>query len=417
MGTTLEENLRMIRDTIQYLVSKDREVIFDSEHFFDGFKANPTYALEVIKTAYESGAKIVTLCDTNGGSLTWQVEDALRYVKNAVKGPLGIHTHNDSGLAVANTLIALKEGAIHVQGTMNGLGERCGNADLCQILPILIFKMKKRCLISSKPIEEQLKGLTELSRYIYELANVRPISSQPYVGKNAFRHKGGVHIDAMIKESKAYEHIDPILVGNRRDLLVSELSGKAGIVKLAEDIGLKIDLEVISSVIRKVKDLEALGFQFEDAKASVQLMILRALKNYQEPFRLKYWKILVERNEYNDERIEAEISLDVNGDSYYEKAEGKGPVHALDNALRKVLLKKFPELKDVNLSNYKVSVVDSTVYGTASIVRVFAEFFDGKNSYATCHASQNIIEASAKAIGDGYIYWLSLKRLKLNNKD
>jgi len=409
LNTTLEENLNMIQDTIKYLISKGKEVIFDAEHFFDGFKANPSYALEVVKVAYDAGAKLVTLCDTNGGSLTWQVEEAIKRLKDYVKCPLGIHTHNDSGLAVANTLVAVKEGITHVQGTINGLGERCGNADLCQILPALIFKMKKKCLISSKPEEEQLKNLTELSRYIYELANIRPIPSQPYVGKNAFRHKGGVHIDAMLKESRAYEHINPTLVGNDRDLIVSELSGKAGILKLAEDIGLKLNKDTLSSVIKKVKDLEALGFQFEDAKASVQLMILRSLKDYQEPFNLKYWKVLVERGEY--ERIEGEVSVDVNGESYHEKAEGKGPVHALDKALRRVLLRKFPELKDVNLVNYKVTVVDSSVYGTASLVRVFAEFYDGKMNWATCYASQNIIEASAKAISDGYIYWLNLKRI------
>jgi 2-isopropylmalate synthase len=410
--TSLDENLKMIYDTIDYLKKHGYEVIFDAEHFFDGYKENKDYALATINEAVAAGAKVTVLCDTNGGALTWEIGKIVEEVISSFKVSIGIHAHNDSGLAVANTLEAVKKGAMHVQGTINGLGERCGNADLCQVLPALIFKMGKSCLTSLKPLNKQLTDLKNISSYVSQLANIETLPNHPYVGKYAFSHKGGMHIDAIIKESKAYEHINPELVGNSRDLLISELSGKAAIIEAGKQIGINLTgkNDVVNDVLKKVKELESKGCQFENAKASVQIMIYDELTKEERPFEIMYWRITTERD--GGISSECDVVVKVGSNLYKERASGSGPVHALDIALRKILRKHFPCLEKVELKNYKVSVVDSNVHGTASVVRVFVEFGDGDRVWATTYASQNIIEASAVAIADGYTYKLILDKIK-----
>jgi len=405
LHTTPEENLRMISDSIKYVVGHSRGVIFDAEHYFDGFKSDPEYALSVVKTAEEAGSETVVLCDTNGGTLTLDVEKIVRKTVSELGCKVGIHCHNDSGLAVANTLVAVEAGAVHVHGTINGFGERCGNADLCQVIPALKLKMRRDVLGSGRVSDERLKELTALSRYVYELMNIPPSPHQPYVGSGAFSHKAGMHVDAMLKRSEAYEHIDPELVGNRRRFLASELSGRSGIVKVASELG--VDLrgrgDVVEAVLRRVKELESEGYHLENADATMTLIILRELGSDVEPFKVRRW--MVETVKEVEPKVRAEVVVGVEGKDYFEGGEGVGPVHSLDIALRKALIRRFPQLEDVRLVNYKVSVVDS-VKGTASVVRVFIEFRDNGHSWATTSVSENIIEASEAALAEGYIYWL-----------
>jgi len=411
LQTTLDENLRMVQDSIEYLRNHNLNVIFDAEHFFDGFKDNHEYALNVAKKAEEAGASVIVLCDTNGGTLTTDIQNIVKKVKAELKVPIGIHCHNDSGLAIANTLIAVLEGASHVQTTINGLGERCGNADLCQLLPTLQLKMGIRALVNDKPINEQLKGLSDISKYVYELTNLPPNPYQPYVGKNAFAHKGGVHIDAILKQPRAYEHIDPSLVGNRRELSISELSGRAGVMNMALRLGIKLDKQsdVVDKVLNEIKRMEAQGYHFEDANATVHLIFLKALGYNLYPFQVKLWRVSTMKNSFKF--TSGEVMVKVDDEVLYEASIGVGPVHALDQALRKALLKCFPQLKNVNLINYKVTVVDSAS-GTASTVRVFIEFKDNSFQWATTAVSDNIIDASATALIDGYAYRLIIEKIK-----
>ncbi|MCP8306461.1 MAG: citramalate synthase [archaeon] len=411
LQTTLDENLEIVRDSIEYLKNHDLNVIFDAEHFFDGFKGNHEYALRVVKTAEEAGAEVIVLCDTNGGTLTPDVQHIVEKVKAELKAPLGIHCHNDSGLATANAVIAISAGVRHIQCTINGLGERCGNTDLCQILPILHFKMGLRALYNDKPIDEQLKNLSTLSKYVYDLTNLPPDPYQPYVGKNAFAHKGGVHIDAILKQPKAYEHIDPILVGNRRELSISELSGRASVANMAQGLGLKLDKrsDVVDKVLEEIKSMEAQGYRVEDADATVHLILLRAMGYELYPFKVQRWSVSTIKNGVNF--TSGEIMVKVGDEVLHEVSVGVGPVHALDQALRKALLKRFPQLKNVTLLNYKVTVVDSGS-GTASTVRTFIEFKDHDLQWATTALSENIIEASATALIDGYAYRLILDEVR-----
>ncbi|MCP8323817.1 MAG: citramalate synthase [Candidatus Methylarchaceae archaeon HK02M2] len=411
LHTTLEENLAMVKDSIEYLKSHDINVIFDAEHFFDGFKDNYEYAVRVVKTAEKAGANVIVLCDTNGGTLTMDIQNIIEKVKVELETPLGIHCHNDSGLAIANTIISIFTGVRHIQCTINGLGERCGNTDLCQILPTLHFKMGLRALSNDKPINEQLKKLLTLSKYVYNLVNLPPNPYQPYVGKNAFAHKGGVHIDAILKQPKAYEHIDPILVGNRRELSISELSGRASIVNMAQELGLKLDKQsdIVDKVLEKIKLMEAQGYRVEDAIATLHLILLRVMGYQLDPFQVKRWKVSTMKNEINF--TSGEIMVKVGDEVLHEVSVGVGPVHALDQALRKALLKCFPQLKNVKLLNYKVTVVDSGS-GTASSVRTFIEFKDNDFYWATTAVSEDIINASAMALVDGYTYRLILHELK-----
>ncbi|MFQ6134725.1 MAG: citramalate synthase [Nitrososphaerales archaeon] len=403
--TTLEENLKMIADSIRYLRENGREVIFDAEHYFDGFKSDPEYAVKTVRTAEEAGARAIVLCDTNGGTLTYDVERIVAQTVAELDSKVGIHCHNDSGLAVANTLAAVKAGATHVHGTINGFGERCGNADLCQVIPTLKFKMDLDVLGSGKTSEDSLKALTSLSRYVYELTNISPNSHQPYVGSGAFSHKAGMHVDAILKNSGAYEHIDPELIGNERRFLISELSGRSGIMRVASDLGLNLEerKDVAVRVLQRVKKLESEGYHLENADATMRLIFLKELGQSIEPFKIKRWKVSTLKE--IETRVKAEVTVEVNEEEYHEVGEGVGPVHSLDIALRKALLRRFPQLDRVRLVNYKVTVVDS-VTGTASSVRVFIEFRDDGHSWATTSVSRNITEASETALAEGYIYWL-----------
>lgn len=408
--TSLENNLDMVYDSVTYLREHGLKVIFDAEHFYDGFKANPSYALRVLKTAEEAGAFRIVLCDTNGGSLPFEVYEATRRVKGEVKVGLGVHCHNDSGMAVANTIMAVMAGAIQVQGTINGLGERCGNADLCQVIPALELKLGVKALAVDRPREERLRGLTKLSSYVYELAHIQPNPYQPYVGKYAFAHKAGVHIDAVMKACRAYEHVDPELVGNRRLIAASEVVGRAGVVSKAREMGLELreDDEATARILREIKELEYQGYQLENADATLLLLMLRCMGIYEEMFKVLSWRTITEARDGGvvaESSIKAKVGVEV----VHEISEGLGPVHAQDLALRKALSRAYPEALKVQLVNYKVSVIDSGM-GTASRVRVFIEFTDGERGWATVGVSTNILEASKMALVDGYDYYLQLSR-------
>ncbi len=408
LKTTLEENIRIIRESVSFLKSKGLEVIYDAEHFFDGYRNNPEYALQTILTAQEAGADLICLCDTNGGSLPLDIMNIVGTVTEQVKVPVGIHAHNDGELAVANSLVAVRAGAVQVQGTINGYGERCGNANLCSVIPNLVFKMGCECIP-----EEKLVGLTELSRYVSELANLNPNPHQPYVGNSAFAHKGGVHVSALLKNPETYEHIKPELVGNVRRVLVSELSGMSNIVYKAEELKLNIDLSHTNpetkAVLEQIKNLEHQGYQFEGAEASFELLLRKGFNGYQEPFNLETLRIILEKREDNDIYSEAIIKLKVGDEIVHTAAEGNGPVNALDNALRKALEGFYPEIRDMKLADYKVRVLDGNA-GTAAQVRVLIETHDKHGSWGTVGVSSNIIEASWQALVDSIAYGLLKKK-------
>ena len=408
LKTTLDENIRIIGDSVRFLKSQGLEVFYDAEHFFDGYKYNPDYALRTIKAAEEAGADLICLCDTNGGSLPLEVMDTVSQVVSRVSIPVGIHAHNDGELAVANSLVAVQAGAIQIQGTINGYGERCGNANLCSIIPNLVFKLNYECIPA-----EKLAGLTELSRYVNELANLNHNPHQSYVGNSAFAHKGGVHVSALLKNPETYEHIQPERVGNIRRVLVSELSGMSNIIYKAEELNLDIDLSQTNpetkAVLEQIKDLEHQGFQFEGAEASFELLLRKAFNGYQEPFSLEAFRILLEKREDNDIYSEAIIKLKVGDQIVHTAAEGNGPVNALDNALRKALEGFYPEIPEMKLADYKVRVLDGNE-GTSALVRVLIETHDKHDSWGTVGVSSNIIEASWQAIVDSIAYGLLKKR-------
>jgi 2-isopropylmalate synthase len=400
----MEENLAMIYDSVKYLKKKGKEVVYDAEHFFNGFKDNPEYAIKTLQIAEEAGADCLVLCDTNGGSLPFEVEEIVANVVRIVKTPLGIHAHNDSDTAVANSLSAVKSGAVHVQGTINGLGERCGNGNLCSIIPALNLKMGLAALN-----QKQLSKLTAVSRYISEVANVAPNDHQPYVGLSAFAHKGGIHVSAVERKSETYEHIVPEVVGNHRRILVSELSGKSNILFMAQKMGLELDPNKpeTKEILQTVKELEHEGYQFEAAEASLEILIKKATGHYKKFFELKGFKVIVEKR--NEELVsEATIKLFVGGEEVHVAAEGDGPVNALDSALRKGLGKFYPQLKEMHLVDYKVRVLN-TGAATAAKVRVLIESQDQNNIWATVGVSENIIEASWKALVDSIEYKLLKK--------
>lgn len=399
---TPEENIQLITDTIDYLREHGLDVIFDAEHFYDGFKDNKDYAIEVVKAALDSKARTIVLCDTNGGSLFNDVKSITTYVRNIVGCQLGVHTHNDSGLAVANTLIAVESGVRHVQGTINGLGERCGNADLCQIIPNLKLKMGYDVLKN----KDGLKMLTKVSRYVYEVTGMPEILGQPYTGRNAFAHKAGVHVDAVLKNPRSYEHVEPTLVGNSRIVSVSELSGRSVLVNMAKELGLELSKQDMARCLEEVKRLEAEGYHLELADATVKLLMLKSLGIDPTCFKVTFW--WVETSKSKDSPVSrAIVSVDIGGNVIAAIGEGVGPVHALDVALKEALSSKFQELKDTKLVNYKVSVVDSED-GTAASVRVFVEFMCKDASWTTTYVSKNILEASLNAIVDGYVYKLGV---------
>jgi 2-isopropylmalate synthase len=411
LKVSLEENLAMIEDTIRYLLQEGREVIYDAEHFFDGYKENREYALSTLKVAQESGAKRIVLCDTNGGTMPFEIEEIIKEVKGLISVPLGIHAHNDSGVGVANSIMAVRSGCVHVQGTINGYGERCGNADLCSIIPNIRLKLGLDCIG-----DKDQRSLTEVSRFVREVANLVPNHHQPYVGHSAFSHKGGVHVDAVKKNPKTYEHIDPELVGNHRHILVSELAGGTTILhKAAEfEIPLKKGSKEMEKVLRRLKDLEAEGYEFEAADASFELLVRRDIGSYKHFFDLKSFRVIVERREDGGLLSEATVKLEVNGKPRYTVAEGDGPVNALDNALRQALADFYPALNDVHLTDYKVRVLDPAS-GTAAKVRVLVTSSDKKGSWDTVGVSENIIEASWNALVDSIEYTLLKKSSKTSS--
>ncbi|MBR2563952.1 MAG: citramalate synthase [Paenibacillus sp.] len=403
LQTTLEENLSMIYDSIAYLKQSGMEVIFDAEHFFDGFKNNPEYAQAVLTRAHEAGADWLVMCDTNGGTMPHEVHEIVSTLHRTLPhAHLGIHTHNDCELAVANTLSAVQAGARQVQGTMNGYGERCGNANLASIIPNLQLKLGYECVS-----DDSMKQLTNVARYISEIANVNMPINQPYVGNAAFAHKGGIHVSAILRDSRTYEHIVPELVGNKQRVLVSELAGQSNIVSKAQELGLEFDPSSANSrqIIEKIKDLEHQGYQFEGADASLELLIREANGDMKELFTFESFKMLVEKTAGKSVVSEAFVKLNVAGTSVYTAAEGNGPVNALDNALRKALVQYFPSLGHMHLSDYKVRVLDEKD-ATAAKVRVLIESKNTENTWNTVGVSENVIEASWEALVHSFRYAL-----------
>lgn len=394
LETDLEENLAMIGESIAYLRDQGKEVVYDAEHFFDGYKANPDYAIMTLQVAAENGADVVVLCDTNGGALPWEITEIVQEVFRRVDAPVGIHTHDDGGCGVANTLEAVRVGANHVQGTINGYGERVGNANLCTILPDLQLKMGKKCIP-----DEKLKHLTELSRVVAEIANLSLDSHTPYVGTSAFAHKGGIHVAAMRKNDASYQHIDPTLVGNQQRTIVSELSGRGNVLEKAAEFGINTDSFQAKQVLQQIKDLESQGFSFESAEASMSLMLHRLQADYRPPFELIDFSVFVQHREDRGLCADAMVKVRVGDKLLHTAAEGNGPVNALDIALRKALLDVYPSLADVNLADYKVRILDSQ-NGTGATVRVLIDTEQGPKRWSTVGASTNIIDASWQALYD-----------------
>ncbi|WP_339316008.1 citramalate synthase [Paenibacillus sp. FSL R10-2734] len=412
LQTTLEENLAMIGDSISYLKRNGLEVIFDAEHFFDGYKNNPEYAAAVLSKAREAGADWLVMCDTNGGTLPFEIHEIVTALTGQLPGAnLGIHTHNDCELAVANTLSAIGAGARQVQGTINGYGERCGNANLCSIIPTLQLKMGYHCIPG-----DSLPHLTNTARYISEVANVNLPVNQPYVGNAAFAHKGGIHVSAIMRDSRTYEHIAPELVGNKQRVLVSELAGQSNVLSKAQDMGLNLDpsSEQARRVIDKIKTMEHQGYQFEGADASLELLLREATGEMNETFTFESFKMLVEKTAEHPVVSEAFVKLKVGNENLYTAAEGNGPVNALDNALRKALQTYFPQLKEMHLSDYKVRVIDEQDQ-TAAKVRVLIESKNFTDTWSTVGVSSNVIEASWEALVDSMRYAL-LNQLSLENE-
>jgi 2-isopropylmalate synthase len=404
LSVSLEENLGMITESIAYLKSKGKEVIFDAEHFFDGYKANPEYSMRTIRAAISGGADLIVLCDTNGGSMVGKIRRIVELVGESFPGVrLGIHAHNDGGLAVANTLAAVEAGATMVQGTINGYGERCGNADLTSLIPNLQLKLGRKCLDDSK-----LALLTEVSRYVSDVANIPPLNERPFVGRSAFAHKGGVHVSAIAKKPPAYEHIEPGAVGNKRRVLVSDLSGKSNIEYKANEMGIALGGNGYGSreIVREVKRMEDQGYQFDAAEGSLELLMKKTTGQFKEPFSLLFLRVINEKDKEGLTTSQATIKISVGKDEEITAAEGNGPVNAIDNALRKALRKFYPSIAEMRLVDFKVRVLEGSA-GTGAKVRVLIESRDGKDIWNTVGVSENIIEASWQALVDSIYYKLS----------
>ena len=394
LETDLEENLAMIGESVAYLKGQGKEVIYDAEHFFDGYKASPHYALMTLQVAAENGADTVVVCDTNGGSMPWEISRIVAEVIENVGASIGIHTHDDAGCGVANTLAAVDAGAVHVQGTINGYGERVGNANLCSLVADLQLKMGKRCVPP-----ENLKHLTELSRFVAETANLPHDTHLPFVGASAFAHKGGIHVAAMRKNVLSYQHIDPEDVGNRQRTIVSELSGRGNVLDKAEEFGFHVDSAQAREVVMQIKDLEAQGFAFESAEASMALMVQRMHPDYKAPFELLDFTVLVHSRGPEGLNADATVKVRVGEQVLHTAAEGNGPVNALDQALRKALLGVYPQLAGVQLVDYKVRILDSEA-ATGAKTRVLIDTESDGRRWSTVGASTNIIEASWRALAD-----------------
>ena len=396
-----EENLAMIRDSVAFLVAEGREVIYDAEHCFDGLRANPEFALRTLKAAEEAGASLVCMCDTNGGRLPEEIAAAVDRVRSELSIPVGIHCHNDSDLAVANSLAALDRGAIQVQGTINGIGERCGNVCLLSVVANLL--LKKDGYDALQP--GSLQHLAELSRYVYEIANMNFRNNQPFVGISAFAHKGGMHVHAINRIAESYEHIKPELVGNERRVLVSELSGRSNIVAKATKYQIEHDGALMTKILERVQDLESVGYQFEAAEASFDLLIKKVAGTYEPKFKRIHHRVNVESAADAPAQTEATVKLTVNGDVVHVVGDGDGPVNALDAALRKALLPVYPSLEEMHLVDYKVRVINSAE-GTAARVRVVIESRDEDDVWSTVGVSENIIDTSWLALVDSVEYKL-----------
>lgn len=434
LRVNVAENLAMIRDSVAYLKAEGREVIYDAEHFFDGFAANPEYALETLKAAEDAGADLVVLCDTNGGSLPERIAEFVEAAKKALRIPVGIHCHNDCDVAIANSLTAVDHGAIQVQGTINGIGERCGNADLISVVANLALKKNHEVLrgVGRQPHESydpsNVRRLTELSRYVYELANMNFRSNQPFVGSSAFAHKGGMHVHAVNRIAESYEHINPECVGNERRVLVSELSGRSNIVAKTTKYSLDHDADLMKRILDTVQEMEAAGYQFEASEATFDLLVKKLAGHYEPKFRLLHYRVNVETGPGRGQgpeakgpsnflpsaycvlpsalpHTEATIKLEVDGRVEHVVADGDGPVNALDTALRKALSPTYPNLQEMSLVDYKVRVINSTE-GTAARVRVVIESRDDEETWSTVGVSENIIEASWLALVDSVEYKL-----------
>jgi 2-isopropylmalate synthase len=405
MGTTLDENLAMIGDSVGWLKEAGKEVIYDAEHFFDGFRDDPSYAFKTLEAAFKAGADALVLCDTNGGTLPSRITEVVREVGKAMAGRvrLGIHAHDDCGLAVANSIAAVEAGVEMVHGTINGYGERCGNADLTTIIPILCLKMKLPCVT-----ENQLSRIKRLSRYVDETANMIPRNSRPFVGKSAFAHKGGVHVSAVIKNPLAYEHIDPEAVGNKRHVLVSDMSGKSNIEYKARELGVELNGSGLDSkkIVSEIKRMEQEGYQFDTADGSFKLLLQRFTEQYRPLFDLESFRVTVEKEKAQPCYAHALIKISVGDKKEITAAEGNGPVSALDNALRKALYKFYPNLDKMRLVDFKVRVIDGRL-GTAAKVRVSIESRDEDHVWSTIGVSEDIIEASWQALADSFQYKLS----------
>jgi 2-isopropylmalate synthase len=402
LRTTLDENLKAIRETMDYLKKRTEEVFFDAEHFFDGYKRNPKYAMKTLAAAVDGGADWLVLCDTNGGSLPSEIARIVREVRKATRIPLGIHTHNDSEMAVANTLVAVENGATQVQGTINGYGERCGNANLCSIIPNLALKMGCEVIPPG-----QLEELTGLSRYVAEVANLGHWLHQPFVGSAAFAHKGGMHVSAIRRHPGTYEHIEPGTIGNRRRVLISDLSGRSNILSKFQEKGIQFKPgdPAAEGILEQIKDLEHKGYQFEAAEGSFEILVRRAMGTHVPFFELKGFRVIDEKRSEGEEPIaEATIMVQVDGTVEHTAALGNGPVNAMDNAIRKALEKFYPELSEVELLDYKVRVISSG--GTGSSVRVLIRSGDKETEWGTVGVSHNIIEASWQALVDSIRYKL-----------
>ncbi len=398
--TTNEDNLRIIEQSVAYLKANDKRVIYDAEHFFDGYKLDSVYALETLQAAIRGGAETVVLCDTNGGTMPWEVESIVSVVKEAVLHPFGIHTHNDSECAVINSLIAIRAGAIQAQGTINGVGERCGNANLVSIMADLELKMGYACLPKGN-----ISKLYDLSHFVAEVANLTPDEHLPFVGKSAFAHKGGVHVAAMRRNAQSYQHIEPELVGNKMRVVVSDLAGRGNLLSKAEEHGVEVESAEVLPVLNEIKELESRGFSFEAAEASVTMMLKRQEYGYKPPFELVDFFVNVEHRQGRGLLAEATVKVKVQGELFHTAAEGNGPVNALDLALRKALIGYYPQIEKFHLSDYKVRILDSD-HGTEAITRVLIDTRNTTSRWSTVGASTNIIEASWRALSDAVEYGL-----------
>jgi 2-isopropylmalate synthase len=408
LRTTLEENLAMIEESVRFLVSEKRRVIYDAEHFFDGYRLDSAYALETLRAALRGGAETVVLCDTNGGGLPWQIEEVTRTVVAALgDARVGIHAHDDTGCGVSNSLAAVRAGAMHVQGTVNGYGERCGNANLSVIVPNLELKLDITCLEPGRLVE-----VAELSRFVAEVANLAPDTHMAYVGKSAFAHKGGVHVAAMRRHGDSYQHIDPALVGNQMRVVVSELSGRGNVLSKAEELGVHVSEGSEVETLKEIKEAEARGVSYESAEASVALLLGRKAPDYQPLFSVVEYKVEVGRRTGSDTFAEAVVKLRVGSHVLHTASEGIGPVGALDGALRKALTPVYPALADIHLADYKVRILDGND-GTGATTRVLLDSRSGERAWSTVGASPNIIQASLDALVDSIEYGLLQSGVRL----